>query len=84
MGGGLPHSPVAVVVEDPAVDGLLYAGSNQGVYASTDRGVTWASLSAGLPTAPVVDLAVHDATGSLVVVTHGLSAFVLDVTSLRP
>ena len=80
---GLPNAPVSVVVEDPAVEGLLYLGSDLGVYVSRDGGESWSSLSGGLPTAPVVDLAVHAESGTLVAVTHGLSAFAMDVSSLR-
>lgn len=80
---GLPNAPVNVVVEDPAVVGLIYLGSDQGVYASQDGGESWSSLSSGFPTAPVVDLAVHSDSATLIAVTHGLSAFALDVASFR-
>ena len=57
----------------------LYLGTDLGVFASTDGGASWATLGAGLPTCPVVDLAVHPASARLVAVTHGLSAFALEV-----
>jgi photosystem II stability/assembly factor-like uncharacterized protein len=83
LGQGLPDAPVNVVVEDPAADGRLYLGSDLGVYTSSDGGESWSSLSSGLPTAPVVDLALHAESSTLVAVTHGLSAFALDVSSVR-
>jgi photosystem II stability/assembly factor-like uncharacterized protein len=83
LGGDLPDAPVNVVVEDPAADGRIYLGSDLGVYTSSDGGESWSSLSGGLPTAPVVDLALHAGSATLVAVTHGLSAFALDVSSVR-
>jgi photosystem II stability/assembly factor-like uncharacterized protein len=82
IAGGLPMAPVEVLLEDPRRDGILYVGSDLGVYASTDGGATWSSLSRGLPTAPVVDLAVDAGTATLVAVTHGLGAFALDVSKV--
>ena len=72
-----------VLIEDPVRPGLLYAGTDLGVCASTDGGATWISLGATLPSSSVVDLAAHPAGAELVAVTHGLSAFVLDISSLR-
>ena len=80
---GLPNAPLNVVVEDPEAEGCLYVGSDMGVYSSRDGGESWSSLSSGLPTAPVVNLALHAESGTLVAVTHGLSAFAVDVSSLR-
>ena len=54
-----------------------------GVYASLDSGAEWVSLCTNLPTAAVVDLAVHAREPALVAVTHGLSAFLLDIGPLR-
>jgi len=82
IGSGLPAAPVRVVVEDPRVDGLVYLANDLGVYVSRDRGATWSSLSVGLPTVPAADLAVHAASGTLVLATHGLSTFALDVSAL--
>ncbi len=79
LGGGLPNCPVNVVVEGAAGTGELYAGTNLGVYASVDGGETWGSISKGLPTAPVLDLKLHAGSSTLVAVTHGLSAFALQL-----
>ncbi len=83
MAEGLPHAPVNVVLEDPRGTGWVFAGTDFGVYGSRDGGATWASLSRGFPTAPVMDLALDADSGTLVAVTHGLSAFALDVKGLR-
>ncbi|MEO6238018.1 MAG: glycosyl hydrolase [Vicinamibacterales bacterium] len=65
-----------VVREDPARRGLLYAGTEHGVYVSFDEGGRWLSLSGNLPDVQVPDLKVekHD----LVIATHGRSFWILD------
>ncbi|HZT73057.1 MAG TPA: hypothetical protein VE996_05365 [Terriglobales bacterium] len=80
---GLPENVyVHVVREDPVRRGLLYAGTEQGVYYSLDDGAHWQSLQLGLPTAPVRDLAIHGDT--LVAATHGRAFWALDdITPLR-
>jgi photosystem II stability/assembly factor-like uncharacterized protein len=73
---------VRVVREDPKREGLLYAGTDTGVYISWDRGDNWQPLSLNLPATPITDLEVHD--NDLVISTFGRSLWVLDdVTPLR-
>ena len=67
---------VHVVREDPQRPGLLYAGTEHGVYISFDDGAYWRSLSLNLPDTSVVDLVVEGA--DLVVATHGRSFWVLE------
>lgn len=83
ISSNLPAEPVNVIVEDAAVSGLLYLATNLGVYASLDDGASWQSLSNKLPTAPFINMAVHPREPALVVVTHGLSAFLTSVKSIR-
>ena len=80
---GLPLEPVRVIREDPEVPGLLYLGTDQGVYVSLDTGKSWQSLCNHLPTAQVDDLCVHPRDNELVAGTHGLSVFVLDISPIR-
>ena len=71
-----------VVREDPVVPGLLYAGTERGVWVSFDAGAHWQPLSLNLPPVPVHDLAVKE--GDLVAATHGRSFWILDdVSPLR-
>lgn len=74
---GIPHGAyVNAVTEDPNREGLLYAGTNQGVYISYDDGGSWQPFNPGLPSVPVVDvLAEHN---ELVIGTHGRGFWVLD------
>jgi hypothetical protein len=67
---------VHVVREDPTRRGLLYAGTEHGVYVSWDDGATWRSLSLNLPDTQVPDIAVRG--NDLVIATHGRSMYVLD------
>ncbi len=67
---------VHVVREDPKRKGLLYAGTEKGVYVSLDGGVKWSKLQLNLPTTPIHDLRVKD--GDLLVATHGRSFWILD------
>jgi photosystem II stability/assembly factor-like uncharacterized protein len=75
--GGLPdNSYVHAVREDPGKKGLLYAGTESGVWVSFDDGGHWQALQLNLPTTPIHDLIVHN--DDLVVATHGRSFWVLD------
>jgi photosystem II stability/assembly factor-like uncharacterized protein len=80
---GIPAgSFVNAVREDPVRRGLLYAGTETGVFVSLDDGDSWQSLQFNLPPASVRDLAVR--ADALVIATHGRSFWILDdVTPLR-
>ena len=67
---------VHAVREDPKRKGLLYAGTETGVYVSWDSGANWQSLMLNLPTTPIHDLVVKN--DDLVVATHGRSFWILD------
>src|ERR1700676_3176398 len=75
--GGLPENDyVHAVREDPARKGLLYAGTETGVWVSFDDGGHWQALQLNLPNTPIHDLVVHG--NDLTVATHGRSFWVLD------
>jgi len=80
---GLPaNAPVNAVREDPARKGLLYAGTELGVFISFDDGDHWQALMSGLPPSSVRDIVVHE--NDLVAATHGRGFYILDdVTPLR-
>jgi len=80
---GLPNGAVVHAVrEDPARSGLLYAGTERGVFVSFDDGAHWQSLQLNLPPSPIHDLLIKG--DDLVVATHGRSFWILDdVTPLR-
>ena len=65
-----------VVRADPVRAGLLYAGTERGVYVSFDDGASWQSLQIELPVVPVTDLAIKD--GDLIAATNGRGFWSLD------
>jgi hypothetical protein len=80
---GIPNgSYVRSVREDPKRKGLLFAGTETGVYFSSDDGANWQPLKLNLPTVPVHDLNIHG--DDLIAATHGRAFWVLDdITPLR-
>ena len=77
---GFPaKEPVYVIKEDLKNPRLLFAGTEYGVRASVDGGVTWRALNAGgFPTVSVHDLVIHPRDGDLIAATHGRSIWILD------
>ena len=80
---GIPRGRfVNVVREDTARPGLLYAGTEFGIYVSFDDGAHWQSLQQNLPVTSVRDINVHG--DDLVIATHGRGFWIMDdVTPLR-
>src|SRR5437588_13028896 len=73
---------VHAVREDPVKRGLLFAGTEHGIYVSFDDGAQWQSLRLNLPDTQVPDLVIEGS--DLVIATHGRSFYVLDdITPLR-
>jgi len=71
-----PLDYVHTVREDPTRAGLLYAGTQHGVYVSFNDGANWQSLSLNLPDVPVSDLIVE--ANDLAISTHGRGFYILD------
>jgi photosystem II stability/assembly factor-like uncharacterized protein len=80
---GIPiDHPVHVVREDPAREGLLYAGTEFGMFVSFNGGKNWQTLQQNLPATPMTDIKVH--RNDLVLSTMGRSLWILDdVTPLQ-
>ncbi|MBA3806197.1 MAG: glycosyl hydrolase, partial [Acidobacteria bacterium] len=76
---GIPETTFTRVVrEDPNRRGLLYAGTETGMYVSFNDGESWQSLQLNLPVVPITDLAIHKRDKDLVAATQGRSFWVLD------
>jgi photosystem II stability/assembly factor-like uncharacterized protein len=74
---GIPEDAFTRVIrEDPMKKGLLYAGTETGMYVSFDDGKNWQSFQLNLPIVPVTDLVVKE--NDLVVATQGRSFWILD------
>ncbi len=65
-----------VIREDPKRKGILYAGTETGVYISFDDGLNWGSFQLNLPIVPITDLTIKD--NSLIVATQGRSLWMID------
>jgi photosystem II stability/assembly factor-like uncharacterized protein len=80
---GLPdNSYTHAIREDTVRKGMLFAGTETGVYVSFDDGAKWQSLQLNLPTVPVHDMTIHG--NDLVAATHGRAFWILDdITPLR-
>jgi photosystem II stability/assembly factor-like uncharacterized protein len=80
---GFPaNNYIHAVRSDPQRPGLLFAGTEQGVYVSFDEGAKWQAIEINLPMSPVNDLIVKN--NDLVVATHGRAFWILDdITPLR-
>ena len=80
---GLPPGVyVQTIKEDPVKPGLLFCGTERGVFVSFDAGDRWQPLQMNLPPSSMRDLAVKD--NDLIVATHGRGFWILDnITPLR-
>lgn len=84
-GSGIPSIPINAFVVDPNDSTDLYAGTDVGVYSSTDGGASWAPFGTGLPAAAVFDMAVAQpgtASQQLRVATHGRSMWQIPLPSV--
>lgn len=71
-----PEHFTRVVREDPKRKGLLYAGTETGMYISFDDGASWKPFQLNLPVVPITDLTIKD--NNLIVATQGRSLWILD------
>lgn len=80
---GIPETDfVRVVREDPIRAGMLYAGTEHGIYLSFDDGAHWQSLQLNLPDTQVPDIVIQGS--DIVIATHGRSFYILDdIDALR-
>ena len=80
---GIPsHHPTRAVREDPVREGLLYAGTEFGMFISFDDGGTWEQFQLNLPRTPITDIKIHQ--NDLVLSTMGRAFWIMDnITPLR-
>jgi photosystem II stability/assembly factor-like uncharacterized protein len=76
------ENPVYVIREDSRNKDFLYAGTEQGLFLSLDGGHHWRRFPK-LPTVPVYDLVIHPRDRELVIATHGLGIYILDIAPLE-
>ena len=87
IGEGIPASNssfVHSIKEDPIQKGLLFAGTDNGLYISPNDGATWVPLKNNLPPSPVYYLAIQKNFRDLVIATYGRGFYILDdITPIR-
>ncbi len=85
ISGDLPdRGTVNTLIEDPTRPGLLFAGTEFGIFFTLDEGKHWIQLKSGLPTIAVKDLEIQPREGDLVAATFGRGLVILDdLTPLR-
>jgi hypothetical protein len=80
---GIPLGPANVIREDPVNRNILYVGTDQGVYVTTDGAKTWTVLGANLPSTYVHDLIIHPRDNIIVCATHGRGMWALDANPVN-
>ena len=80
---GIPLGPVNVIREDPVDRNVLYVGTDQAVFVTTDGAKTWNVLGGNLPSSYVHDLIVHPRDNIVVIATHGRGMWVLDANAVN-
>lgn len=83
ISGNIPLGPVNVIREDPIKKGILYVGTDIGVYVSTDDGKTWNVLGSNLPSCYVHDLIIHPRDNIVVIATHGRGMWAIDAKPIN-
>ena len=73
---------VHVIREDPVRRGLLYLGTENGLYVSFDDGAAWQPLQTNLPHAPVYWMVIQEHFNDLVISTYGRGFWILDDLSI--
>jgi len=83
INGDYPETEISRVIRaDPTCPGLLFVGSETGIFVSLNDGENWQRLQGNLPVVPVYDLKIKN--GDLVAGTHGRAFWILDdLTPLR-
>ena len=82
VNGIKPDHFARVIREDPVRRGLLFAGTERGVYVTFDEGLTWQPINRNLPIVPVHDLRIKD--NDVILATHGRSFWIMDnMSALR-
>ncbi len=82
ISANIPAGTVNVICEDPKRAGILYVGTDNGVFVSKDDGESWSVLG-DLPSTYVHDLIVHPRDNIIVIATHGRGMWALDANPIN-
>ena len=75
ISGNLPDVPVSALAVDPNNEQRIWAGTDVGVFMTTDGGTTWSSYRGNMPVVAIMDMKYNPTTGYLTVSTHGRGAW---------
>jgi photosystem II stability/assembly factor-like uncharacterized protein len=79
----LPAEPLNVIKEDPKKEDIIYVGSDNGLYASFNRGKTFMTFGSNLPRVPVHDIAIQKIANDIVIATHGRSIYIASLNNVH-
>lgn len=82
IGTSIPTSSVNVIIEHPKMENILFIGTDNATYISTDTGTNWNLLTGDMPPVAVHDLKIQPEENHLLVGTHGRSIYLGDLRSL--
>lgn len=82
IANNLPFEPINVIREDRTNEHILYLGTDNGLYVTTNRGKQWGELGM-LPNVAVHDLVIQEREAELVIGTHGRSIWIADLNIVR-
>jgi photosystem II stability/assembly factor-like uncharacterized protein len=83
IGSAIPTASVNVIKEDPANENVLYVGTDNGLYVSFNKGISWEAFSKNLPNVAVHDLVIQPTAKHLIIGTHGRSLYKADIAQLQ-
>lgn len=83
LSANIPASPINAFAEDPENENLLFVGTDNGLYASFNRGQSWQLMQQGMPNVAVHDLVIQPEAKHLLVGTHGRSIYKADISNLQ-
>ena len=82
ISNGLTQS-VNVIVEDSANENILYVGTDNGLFISLDKGITWQDFSNEMPKVAVHDAVVQSKAKEVIIGTHGRSIYKMDSSKVQ-
>jgi photosystem II stability/assembly factor-like uncharacterized protein len=82
VAGNLPMEAANIIKEDHTNPAILYLGTDQGLYVSTNSGKSYELMQGSIPNVAIYDMAIQKRENELVVATHGRSVFIVDLKPL--
>jgi photosystem II stability/assembly factor-like uncharacterized protein len=83
IGETIPASPANVIIEHPKKSNILFVGTDNASYISTDTGTSWDLLNNGMPAVAVHDMKIQPLANDLLIGTHGRSIYTVNLDALE-